>query len=103
MDIGSKIKIKVNSEHIFRGIRNSRECCPIALSLKDELKVKEARVNYRFLEAVGEGAQGFLFFTPDEIKDFIWRFDAGLEVVPVEFEIELAHIYKEREYRNETN
>lgn len=97
--------VKVTQEHINKGRQLIAEAekrgdnkpvslnCPITLALKETFKVEFAEVNhYKF--TVGQFPENLVFEkpVPDDIWEWILRFDCGGPVQPFEFELSLEGV-----------
>jgi len=82
------LKIKVKRKHINEGI-SLTTCCPIALAIKEQARVKWASVTADSIH-IGDDT----YFTTQKVFDFIQKFDAGKTVVPTEFTLKRAFIEK---------
>ena len=91
------INVNVKANHIADG-RPGHPCrCPVALALSD-------LVNNEHIVAVTQGliivsqkrydrldglADAYVQSTPVHVLDFIWHYDQGIEVDPIEFDIDI--------------
>lgn len=82
------MNIKVTQKHIDEGLRWNCSYCPIALAIKELLKVAVVSVNARTVYFPFDIKSEKL---PLNISTFIKRFDAGCIVYPIEFELEIPH------------
>lgn len=83
MKPGEVIRIYVGEDDILQGVRQSRSCCPIALSLKgsyDEVNVGNC---YAFMDCGNENSnQRVKLRLSEEARQFIRDFDMGRMVHP---------------------
>lgn len=85
------VKIKVTSEHIARGITRSNVECPVALAIKDQ----------NIFSVVSVGSSSVCCDTrytrlPIQVCTFIFDFDNGYPVEPLEFTLCLPEPLKTR-------
>lgn len=94
--------VKVTQEHIDKGAENFENgdpnnlgyLCPVALALKDVFKTKHTKVTYSILE-IGLFPKDNIIFSrviPQEVLDWITRFDLKCDVKPFEFELSLEGV-----------
>lgn len=87
-----KTIIKVTKTHIKNGKSNTGYSCPIALAAKESLGLPNIYVGLTFISWDAPVDSNLLFRSiklSDYVCEFIRDFDAGLEVEPFEFELEL--------------
>ena len=74
--------IHVTETHIRDGTRHDPQKCPIALAMK------ERGINDRItVHGFWAWTSTRRWFVPHEARWFLFKFDAGLEVAPNEFEL----------------
>lgn len=85
-----KVRISVTQSDIKRGIPEKGSVCPIALSIKRKLKLKDF---YVLPSAVINGEDNVrIADLPKEARDFIYAFDRNKEVSPFSFDIYIKKI-----------
>lgn len=79
------MRISVTQDHIDRGVKGDSCYCPVAIAMReaDYRSPKVGRVSVRF---DWDGGRAVLP-VPYSVKTFVYRFDAGLDVWPFEFEL----------------
>jgi len=89
----NKIKVKVTEEHIAHGYAESCTKCPIALAIREQVKLdKEQTIFVRPYVATiyynkDESLKFVSYLLPEAAHQFIKTFDKGREVEPFEFEM----------------
>ena len=92
-----KLSVKVTRKHINKGMRYNSQCCPIALALKEQIKLNDKE----YWLVVGDEASvciktGKISYSIKRIKQyylplaaqiFINTFDRGKSVKPITFEL----------------
>lgn len=74
------IVVRVKQEHIDGGVKRDPCNCPISLALKDSMDIIRVHVtDYGII--VG----GHSYYTPDNAREFIKKFDGDELVKPFEF------------------
>ena len=83
------MKISVLENHILFGKKNSSSYCPIALALRDAgLQLPQVAENV--IQVVKQGPLcNSVRKTPLSALLFIKRFDAGMSVTPMSFELDI--------------
>lgn len=81
-------QINVTYDHIMRGDRAESNSCPIALALREQDDVNDARVYDNHIMIYKENKQ-LSFSVNGEMIRFIHEFDAGRGVKPFSFDMEL--------------
>lgn len=76
------IQIIVTQEDIDNGIKGSECDCPVALAIKRKFSVDRGIVDGIDIEI-----NGVTYYTPERVYYWIERFDAGLPVQPITFEL----------------
>jgi hypothetical protein len=74
--------VTVTQEHIDRGARGNKECCPIALALGGNCKVFATFVDF-YENGIYKESKPL----PEEAQIFIRVFDRGYRVPPLEFKL----------------
>lgn len=82
-----KVRIYVTKDNIAKGERTQIYCCPVALALKRTLN-KEALVNQSWID-INTVLGYHQLTTPQKASNFINNFDAGREVKPFQFTLEV--------------
>ena len=85
-----RLAIDVTSRHIAIGLSDNCEECPVALSIA-EMGFFEVNANHctiRFSESYGSPSF-WVATTPDEVRNFMYAFDAGKPIEPFSFELKL--------------
>ncbi len=77
--------ISVTQEDICNGKRKSNNNCPVALALNRQAG-KGHSMGFGICKKVGSKFR--YFRTPPEVYEFVILFDAGIPVLPFEFELE---------------
>ena len=83
------MRIKVTQDHIRRGLKSNRYSCPIALALNEAGVVGASVDNYAVVTS-----DGSFHALPTVAAKFIFAFDAGKQVEPLEFDIEGLEVEK---------
>ena len=78
------ITIKVTEKHIAKGIRVHGDKCPVALAIKEKLKIERLCV-YSYGANINGNAVRF----PRAAALFVNRFDSGKSVKPFSFKLKL--------------
>jgi len=84
------LDVTVDEEDMRKGLRGYPTSCPIARAVKRQVPgvyVSVGRSHIQFFNQETEG--GFLgqYELPDQARDFIRDFDAGMNVEPISFRI----------------
>lgn len=86
------LKLVVSQDHITNGKRGHSRMCPIALSTKEQMPGCSVIVSSNGIYVHLQ--EPFKFIGNSELPraaaHFIKRFDAGLPVEPIEFEVDLT-------------
>jgi hypothetical protein len=86
----ASLRISVKMEHIRKGCPNKYYQCPVALAARDAVKQKYGKETKRIqvsqLDAIF--IDGFRCELPDPVQIWIKKFDKGMPVNPIEFDIE---------------
>jgi hypothetical protein len=82
------VVVEVTAEDIAGGTRECAGACPVALALNRH--VKEASVMCINMYWRDEAREYHRAPTPDHVRDWFERFDAGRKVEPFSFTVELS-------------
>lgn len=81
------MKITVTQDDIAAGVRDSCFKCPIARAVNRAFGIDNAVVGPREVSHYRGNRKLWQFPLPPEARQFITRFDHGLPVAPMEFEL----------------
>ena len=90
------MKIKVDLDHIKRGVQKNPTRCPITLAMKDAGLQEPCVYKNTFycgpmrFDPKRMSKYRITHLLPDEATHFLQRFDAGLGVSPFEFEADVG-------------
>lgn len=82
------MKVTVTQKHIDDGEVCNCTSCPIALALRDE-GVQAPIVDARTTSFFRNNGSWCKYYLPPEARSFIHKFDNGIKVEPIEFELSL--------------
>lgn len=80
------MEIKVTLEHICHGQHHKGDACPVALALREAFPNKKVWVDPLYTIEIGED----VYVAPEEVRQFVERFDDGEEVEPFAFNLPKA-------------
>lgn len=82
------VVVSVTKDHIKKGVKSEKDCCPMALAMKDAgcKDVIVDRTAMFFRETNGDENAIVL---PDDVKRFVDDFDRGMKVKPITFKLTL--------------
>lgn len=90
------MQIKVTDDHIRRGERGTASSCPVALAIKEQIKIDAISV-YGADVRLAISSREFYRHLPREVTEFVDDFDANSVVQPFEFTLPLPAL-SELEY-----
>lgn len=82
-----KYTIQVTNAHIQNGIKGNCKHCPVALAVMEITHGEVLVGNDKLAAKINDN--NHWAYTPDNVNDFVYDFDAGMPVQPFTFEIEL--------------
>lgn len=84
------MKIEVKQEHIEKGKRQDACHCPVALAIKDTVKVKFVYVHLFEINLKKKWARKAVEITlSKKVEKFVKKFDDGKKVKPFSFELKI--------------
>ncbi len=84
------MKVEVTAKHIAKGCRNIYDACPVALALEDA-GAYDINIDSDSAVFTHEGLT-YTFSLPLEVQAWIGDFDSGVEVEPMNFDIDLEEV-----------
>ena len=80
-----KIKIKLSHDHIDNGVKASCDKCPAALAIREQTKSLDVEVGDHRIAIKYTNGEWFNYRISKAVRDFIWKFDKGMPVRPINF------------------
>ena len=80
MGMPDEFEVEVRQDHISRGLRNSRNCCPVALAIREKFNLSTFGVSISEVARVN----GVKYISIKMIQ-FVSNFDMFIDVYPQTF------------------
>ena len=89
-----KTRIKVEEEHISKGVIGSKSECPVALAIMGTGEWSEVFVGTNKISLRGKGKDKYglpspasVYIPSEEVANWIWEFEQKKDVKPMEFDL----------------